>query len=151
MITLFQKQMNSPLFWIHIISLISFSGSQFTQVMYSNLFSLNQKSKSKSKSCYDWRSVSQYVVVSSSLWNPWPHVIFCLKVAVLSLWGALSDERSGLSPVSYFQQCLVHCQRFNIIYIVHVTCFKYMQYIIDLSQHRLSTADHANIYATTTI
>jgi hypothetical protein len=81
---------------------------------------------SKSKSCYDRRSVSQYVVVSSSLWNLWPDIIFCLKVAVLSLWGALSDERSGLSSVSHFHQCLVHCQRFHIIYIVHVTCFKYM-------------------------
>jgi hypothetical protein len=66
------------------------------------------------------QSVSQYVVVSDSLWNPWPDVLFCLKVAVLSLWGALSDERSGLSPVSHFHQCLVHCQWFNIIYIVHV-------------------------------
>jgi hypothetical protein len=93
--------------------------------------------------------VSQYVLMSSSLWNLWPDVIFCLNVAVLSLWGSLSDERSGLSPVSHFHQCLVHCQRCNVIYIVHVTCFKYMQYILDLSQHWLSTADHANIYATT--
>jgi hypothetical protein len=23
----------------------------------------------KSKSCYDWRSVNQYVLVSSTLWN----------------------------------------------------------------------------------
>jgi hypothetical protein len=37
-----------------------------------------------SKSCYDRRSVSQYVVASSSLWNLWPDVIFCLNVAVLS-------------------------------------------------------------------
>jgi hypothetical protein len=34
---------------------------------------------------------------------------------------SLSDERSGLSPVSHCHQCLVHCQRFKIIYIVHVT------------------------------
>jgi hypothetical protein len=74
-----------------------------------------------------------------------------LKVAVLFLWDALSDERSGPSHVSHFQQCLVHCQRFNIIYIVHVTCFMYMQYILDLCQHRLSTADHATIYAATAI
>jgi hypothetical protein len=94
----------------------------------------------KSKSCYDWRSVSQYVLVSSLLWNLWPDIIFCLKVAVLPLWGSLSDERFGLSPVSHCHQCLVHCQRFNIIYIVYVTCFKYMQYILDLCQHRLSTA-----------
>jgi hypothetical protein len=110
--------------------------------------------KLKSKSCYDWRSVSQYVLVSSSLWNLWPDIIFCLKVAVLSLYGALSDERSGLSPVSHCQQYLVYCQRFNIIYIVHVTCFMYMQYtrVLDLCQHRLSTADHSKIsvaYATT--
>jgi hypothetical protein len=43
-----------------------------------------------------------------------------------SLWGALPDERSVLSPVSHFHKCLVHCQRSNIIYIVHVICFKYM-------------------------
>jgi hypothetical protein len=105
------------------------------------------KSKSESKSCYDWRSV----LVSSSLWSLWPDIIFWLKVAVLSLWGALSDERSGLSPVSHCHQCLVHCQRFNIIYIVHVTCFKYMQYILDLWQHRLSTAVHDKICFTTAI
>jgi hypothetical protein len=86
------------------------SGSYFT---YNGSFVL-----SKSKSCYDRRSVSQYVVVSSSLWNPWPDITFCLQVAVLSLWGALSDERSGLSPVSHFHQCLVHYQRFNIPYIL---------------------------------
>jgi hypothetical protein len=77
---------------------------------------------SKSKSCYDWRPVSQYVVMSSLVCNLWPDIIFCLKAAVLSLWGALSDDRSGLSPVCHFQECLVHCQRFNISYIVHVTC-----------------------------
>jgi hypothetical protein len=64
----------------------------------------------QSKSCYDWRSVSQYVLVSSSLWELWPDIIFCLKFAVLSLWGALTDERSGLSPVSHCQQYLVHWQ-----------------------------------------
>jgi hypothetical protein len=99
---------------------------------------------SSQKSCYNWRSVSQYVLVSNSIWNLWTDIIFCLKVAVLSLWGALSDERSGLSPVSHCHQChwWHHCQRFNIIYIVHVTCFKYIQYILDPRQHRLNTADH---------
>jgi hypothetical protein len=48
---------------------------------------------------------------------------------VLSVWDALSDERSGLTPVCHCQQYLVYCQKFNIIYIVHVTCFMYMQYI----------------------
>jgi hypothetical protein len=82
--------------------------------------------KSQSHVTTDGQSVGQYVVASDSLWNTWPDIIFCLKVAVLSLLGALSVERSGLSPVSHFHQCLVHCQRFNIIYIVHVTCFEYM-------------------------
>jgi hypothetical protein len=84
--------------------------------------------------------------VSSSLWNLWPDITFCLKFVVLSLWGALSDERTGLSPASHCQQYLVHSQKFNINYIVHVTCFMYMQYILDLCQHRLSTADHAKRY-----
>jgi hypothetical protein len=73
-------------------------------------------------------------------------LFFCLKVAVLSPWGALSDERLGLSPVS-------HCQQY-LIYIVHVTCFMYMQYILDLCQHRLSTADYATTsvaYVTTAV
>jgi hypothetical protein len=47
------------------------------------------------------QTISQYVLVSSSLWNLWPDIIFCLKVAVLSLWGAPSDERSGLSPFGF--------------------------------------------------
>jgi hypothetical protein len=70
-----------------------------------------------SKSCY----VSQYVLVSSPLWNLWPDIIFCLKVAVLSMWGALSDERLGLSLVSHCQQCLVHCQNFIVFtfYMIH--------------------------------
>jgi hypothetical protein len=125
--------------------------------MYLHLFDFYCKViqlRTKSKSCYDWRSVSQYVLVSSPLWNLRPDIIFCLKVAVLSLWGALSDERSSLSPVSHCQQYLVHCQKCNIIYLVHITCFMYMQYILDLCQHRLSTADHATTsvaYTTTAV
>jgi hypothetical protein len=51
----------------------------------------------------DWRSVgqsvSQYVLVSSLLWDLWPDITSCLKVAVFSLWGALSDKRMGLQFV----------------------------------------------------
>jgi hypothetical protein len=81
------------------------------------------KVKSKSKPCYDWRSVSQYVLVSNSLWNLCPDIIFCLKVAVLSLWGALSDERSGLSLIGHCHQCLVHCQWFKSN--LHFTCYMF--------------------------
>jgi hypothetical protein len=69
----------------------------------------SQHMSKKSKSCYDWQS--------SWPWNLWPDIIFCPKVAVLSLWGALSDERLGLSPVSHCQQCLVHCQGVNNFFV----------------------------------
>jgi hypothetical protein len=105
-------------------------------------------SKSKSKSCYDWRPVSQSVNMS---WcqvhsGTCDQMLFCLKVAVFSVRRPLWREVGCVSC-----QCLVHCQRFNIIYIVHVTCFMYKQYLQGLCQHRLSTADHAKMYTTTAI
>jgi hypothetical protein len=59
------------------------------------------KSKSKSKLLYDWWSVSQYGLVLSTLVGLATRYYFlseccCLKFAVLFLWGALSDERTGL-------------------------------------------------------
>jgi hypothetical protein len=56
--------------------------------------------KSKSKSHCDWRSVNQYVLVSSPTWGSWPDIYYSLAVTVLFLWGALSDERTGLTFVS---------------------------------------------------
>jgi hypothetical protein len=53
--------------------------------------------QAKSKSHCDWPSVSLSVLVSIPGWGSWPDVSSCLKVTVLSMWGALSDERSGLS------------------------------------------------------
>jgi hypothetical protein len=35
--------------------------------------------------------------VSSPIWGSWPDIYYCLTVTVLFLWGALSDERAGLS------------------------------------------------------
>jgi hypothetical protein len=50
---------------------------------------------------YYWRSVSQYVLVSSTVVGLATRYYFlsercCLKFADLYLWGALSDERTGL-------------------------------------------------------
>jgi hypothetical protein len=43
-------------------------------------------------------TVSQSVsFVSSQIWGSWPDIYYCLKIKVLLLWGALSDERTGLS------------------------------------------------------
>jgi hypothetical protein len=96
-------------------------------------------SKSRLKSCqsvcrgvkFTLELVSRYYFLSES----------CCVVSL----GTLSDDKSGLSHVSHCKQYLVHCQKSNIIYIVLVKCFIYMQYILDLCQHRLCTADHAKV------
>jgi hypothetical protein len=54
----------------------------------------------------DGQSVSQYVLVSSTLVGLATRYYFlseccCLKFAVLFLWGALSDERTGLQSAVY--------------------------------------------------
>jgi hypothetical protein len=51
----------------------------------------------KSKSHYDRRPVGQCVLVSSPIWGSWPDINYCVTVTVLSISGAPSDERSGLS------------------------------------------------------
>jgi hypothetical protein len=55
--------------------------------------------ESKLKSRYDRRSVGQSVLVSSPIWVSRPDINYCLTVTVLSMSGAPSDERSGLSSV----------------------------------------------------
>jgi hypothetical protein len=60
--------------------------------------------RSKSKLLYNWQSVSQYILVSSTLVGLATRYYFlsecsCLKLAVLYLWRALSDERTDLSFV----------------------------------------------------
>jgi hypothetical protein len=62
---------------------------------------MDSKPKPKSKLLCDWQSVSKYVLVSSTLVgfaNRYYFLLecFCLKFAALYLWGALSDERTGL-------------------------------------------------------
>jgi hypothetical protein len=60
------------------------------------------------------RSVSQYVLVSSPIWNFWPEILFFFsKLLSCLFWGALSEERSGLSYVSL---CHWSLQQSVIIY-----------------------------------
>jgi hypothetical protein len=54
------------------------------------------KSKSKSKLCYDRRSVGQSVLVSNTHLGLTTRFCYCQAVAGLLMWGALSDERTGL-------------------------------------------------------
>jgi hypothetical protein len=51
------------------------------------------------------QSVSQYVLVSSPILGSWPNIYYCLAFMVLFLWGALSDERTGLSSVHVAGSC----------------------------------------------
>jgi hypothetical protein len=52
---------------------------------------------SKSKLCYDRRSVGQSVLVSSPIWGPRPDFCYYWILAGLLMWPALSDETTGLS------------------------------------------------------
>jgi hypothetical protein len=45
-------------------------------------------------------TVSRPVSVSSHIWGPRPDFCYCQTFAVLSMWGALSDKRTGLSFVA---------------------------------------------------
>jgi hypothetical protein len=56
--------------------------------------SSRQKSQSQSHIVTDGQSVSKSWCRAS-----WPDIYYCLTVTVLFLWGALSDERTGLSFV----------------------------------------------------
>jgi hypothetical protein len=57
-----------------------------------SLITTDIRSRSRSYFTTDRQPVSQYVLVSST---------YCLKFAVLYLWGALSDERTGYPLVGY--------------------------------------------------
>jgi hypothetical protein len=77
-------------------------------------FTVSFAEQSRTESRYDWGSVGQsvgqsvsqtYVLVSSPLWAC-DHTLFPVWRFLsenLSLWGALSDERSGLSLVSLYE------------------------------------------------
>jgi hypothetical protein len=61
------------------------------------------RSQSESESHCDWQSASLSFLMSSPVRGSWPDINSFLTVTVLSIWGALSDERSGLSFVSHSQ------------------------------------------------
>jgi hypothetical protein len=64
---------------------------------------------SESESRYDRRSVGQSVLVSSPIWGSWPDINYCLTVTVVSISGAPSDDRQGLSSVLVTWTASVHC------------------------------------------
>jgi hypothetical protein len=79
-------------FWVPELSpasATSFSQQQFT-TSEPQLFS-QAKSKSKSKSCYDRRSVGKSILVWSPICGIRPDFRYCQTAAGLLMWGALSE------------------------------------------------------------
>jgi hypothetical protein len=92
--TTFHSQFTSLYFTSHL------SASHLKKETHTHTSPLTNlsKSKSKSKSCYDRRSVSQYVVVSSSLWNLWRrYYILSESCCVVSVGRPLWREGESVS------------------------------------------------------
>jgi hypothetical protein len=75
------------------------------------------------------------------IWGLRPDLYYCMTVAGLLMWGALSDERTGLS----FARVTVSSSSSVVsMYNLHFTSYyMYIQYIQGLCQSRPHTADHA--------
>jgi hypothetical protein len=83
------------------------------------------------------QSVSQSVMVWSHIWGSWPGISYCLTVTVLSLWGALSDERTGPSFVRVIvcsNKSLAIMQNiFTILHVIRGNKFIYNMYRTSVS------------------
>jgi DNA-directed RNA polymerase subunit N (RpoN/RPB10) len=125
------------------------------------LSSVSELTESQSHVTTDCQSVSH-------IWSPRTDLCYFQTFAVLSMWGALSDERMDVSFTSvkishtchlYLQFymsvfCILSCQEPCSLWIPSVYCFTcssaiymYVQYIQGLCQSRLVTADHALTHA----
>jgi hypothetical protein len=70
------------------------------------------QSQSHSHTATDSQSVSMSWC-QAQIWDIWPEIFFFkVKVTVLYFWGALSDERSGLSCIS-----LCHWSLHSLVYL----------------------------------
>jgi hypothetical protein len=78
------------------------------------------KVKLKLKLCYDRRSVGQSVLESSTHLGLKTRFSFLL-VAGLLIWGAISDERTGLTFTMYNAKCTIY---------LHFTCYDMNVYTI---------------------
>jgi hypothetical protein len=95
------------------------------------------KVKVKSKSHCDWRSVSQYILVSSPIWDFWPEIFFTKLLSCL--FGAPSLTRGRVCHVLVFVIEVYNSQSlFTTIYIwikIYIVLntfkkkIKYLQYI----------------------
>jgi hypothetical protein len=100
-------------------------------------FVFSSYSRSRSYFTTDSQSVSQSVLVSSPLCGRLTRYCFIFKslglqFVVLSLWGALSDERPGLSFVSHsLVICLCVHLLFTFLYFTHLP-YTYIHYTMHI-------------------
>jgi hypothetical protein len=100
----------------------------------------------KSKPHYDWRSVSQYVLVSSPIWDFWPDFLFISKL-LSCLFGAPSLMTGRVCHLSVFVIAVYNSQSLftTNIYIkikIYIVLHTFTIYT-GLIQSRLCTADYA--------
>jgi hypothetical protein len=81
------------------------------------------------------------------IWDLRPDIYYCQTVAGLLIWGALCDERKGLS-FAIVKSVVISLLSVCTICILHVIKCMYIQHIQGLCQSRLNTADHALSLAT---
>jgi hypothetical protein len=81
-----------------------------------------QTGEVKSKSHYDQEPVSQSVLVLSPIWGQRPDFCCCQTVAVLWMWGAISDNRMGLSltAVKISSTCHLYSQFYMSAFYIFI-------------------------------
>jgi hypothetical protein len=113
--------------WLTALNwLYSLSCHLFNSVYY---FSLTHsfrsgQSESESELLYNWRSVSQSVLVSSPIWDFWPEIyIFFFFVSYSLVFGAPSLTRGRVCHLSVYSQSTVVSQYLHKIFtycVIHI-------------------------------
>jgi hypothetical protein len=95
------------------------SGLAFSNVANIYIFTILSKSR------YNQRSHGQSVLMSGPIWGLGPDSCYCQTVAVLSMWGTLTDERMGMSfaVVKISSTCHLYLQFYMSAFCV-VVCQK---------------------------
>jgi hypothetical protein len=75
------------------------------------------------------------------IWILRPDLYYCQAVAGLLTWGALSDERTGLSFARVIVSSDVCCQNVQFTFYMSLNVL-YIQNIQGLCQSRFNTVDH---------
>jgi hypothetical protein len=87
---------------------------------FQNAVSSKTELKSKSKSRYDWFSVSQYVLMSSPFWFSWLDVCYCWRLLCLCGASSLTIGRDSCFSILLLLQhgCCINCLATAVVYRV---------------------------------